>query len=108
MILFEYYFLPRFGKLERVQDYLLHPPFFKKKKIEGVSEDIKPCSLYIVLEANSLMGKDRSGSSDPYVSLTLGKTKYKTAVVSRCLEPKWDEKFELYDEEGRGEMNPRE
>ncbi|KAK1311177.1 C2 and GRAM domain-containing protein [Acorus calamus] len=36
---------------------------------------------------------DLNGLSDPYVRLHLGKYKFKTKVVKKCLNPCWDEEF---------------
>ncbi|KAE9609521.1 putative C2 domain, GRAM domain, VASt domain-containing protein [Lupinus albus] len=45
-----------------------------------------------VIEAKNLPGTD-NGSSDLYVRLQLGKQKFKTKVMKKCFNPKWDEEF---------------
>ena len=34
-----------------------------------------------------------TGTSDPYVKMRYGLTKYKTAIISRCLNPVWNEVY---------------
>ncbi|KAK9134086.1 hypothetical protein Scep_013614 [Stephania cephalantha] len=46
-----------------------------------------------VHEARNLRAMDLNGFSDPYVRLQLGKYKFKTKVVKKCLNPSWIEEF---------------
>lgn len=46
-----------------------------------------------VIEAKNLPPTDPNGLSDPYVRLQLGKHKFRTKVIKKCLNPKWDEEF---------------
>nr|KYP62815.1 Protein kinase C alpha type [Cajanus cajan] len=46
-----------------------------------------------VIEAKNLPPTDPNGLSDPYVRLQLGKHRFKTKVIKKCLNPKWDEEF---------------
>jgi len=49
-----------------------------------------------VLEAKNLVAADKSGTSDPYVVLTLGKQVHKTKVIDKNLQPVWNEEFHFY------------
>ena len=53
----------------------------------------------VVVEAEGLMAKDKhknaEPSSDPFVTLRHGKTKYSTSVHARDLSPTWNETFDL-------------
>eukprot|EP01147_Barroeca_monosierra_P011350 gene11349-3382_t len=57
------------------------------------SEDEGPCiGLRIIMkEGRNLMIADRSGSSDPYAVLSLGKNSYKTNYLSKTINPDWNE-----------------
>jgi phosphatidylserine decarboxylase len=48
-----------------------------------------------VQKARSLAPKDKSGTSDPYLVLTLGEAKEATSVVSKTLNPEWNQTFEF-------------
>lgn len=49
--------------------------------------------LVRVIEARNIPAMDPNGFSDPYVKLSLGKQKFKSKVVKKCLNPSWCEEF---------------
>ncbi|XP_027338602.1 C2 and GRAM domain-containing protein At1g03370-like isoform X1 [Abrus precatorius] len=49
-----------------------------------------------VIEAKNLPPTDPNGLSDPYVRLQLGKQRFKTKVIKKSLNPKWDEEFSFW------------
>lgn len=49
--------------------------------------------LVRVIEARNIPPMDPNGLSDPYVKLQLGKQKFKSKVVKKCLNPSWCEEF---------------
>ncbi|KAG8385906.1 hypothetical protein BUALT_Bualt03G0093800 [Buddleja alternifolia] len=46
-----------------------------------------------VIEAKNIPAMDPNGLSDPYVKLKLGKQKFRSKVVKKCLNPSWCQEF---------------
>lgn len=49
--------------------------------------------LVRLIEARNLPAMDPNGFSDPYVKLQLGKQRYRSKVIKKCLNPSWCEEF---------------
>ncbi|CAA3028956.1 C2 and GRAM domain-containing At1g03370 [Olea europaea subsp. europaea] len=49
--------------------------------------------LVRVIEAKKIPAMDPNGFSDPYVKLQLGRQKFRTKVIKKCLNPSWCEEF---------------
>ncbi|KAF2725853.1 hypothetical protein K431DRAFT_214885 [Polychaeton citri CBS 116435] len=48
-----------------------------------------------VVKGRNLAAKDKSGTSDPFLVLTLGDAKQATSVIGKTLNPEWNQTFEL-------------
>lgn len=57
-----------------------------------------------VIEARNLPAMDLNGFSDPYVKLQLGRQRWKTKVVKKCLNPSWGEEFSFRVEDLNEEL----
>ncbi|EEP75333.1 conserved hypothetical protein [Uncinocarpus reesii 1704] len=58
--------------------------------------DCKPLVLKTtVLRGRDLAAKDRNGTSDPYLVVTLGDSRQSTPTIPRSLNPEWNVSFDL-------------
>ncbi|TKA70171.1 hypothetical protein B0A55_05825, partial [Friedmanniomyces simplex] len=48
-----------------------------------------------VIKGRNLAPKDKSGTSDPYLVITMGDKKEATSVVSKTLHPEWNQTFDF-------------
>ena len=48
-----------------------------------------------VLKGRNLAPKDKSGTSDPYLVITMGDAKEATSAISKTLNPEWNQTFEM-------------
>lgn len=55
-------------------------------------------------EAKNLLAMDLNGLSDPYVRLQVGRQKFRSKVVKKCLNPVWREDFTFKVDDLNGEL----
>lgn len=80
------------------QDYFTSTSNMPKSGAEGRTGEHKGMGLVLrvqVLKARNLAAKDKSGTSDPYLVLTLDDSKEATSAVYKTLNPEWNQTFEF-------------
>jgi Ca2+-dependent lipid-binding protein len=71
----------------KAQNSLLSRP------ISLVAQSLKSTIYVNIIRARNLISKDIGGTSDPYVTVTIGPFTAKTSTRRRNLNPEWNESF---------------
>ncbi|KAI0406030.1 phosphatidylserine decarboxylase [Xylaria palmicola] len=65
-------------------------PMRSVKGEPAIARDMGLVLKIVVLRARDLAAKDRGGTSDPYLQLSCGETKFTTQCVPKTLNPEWN------------------
>nr|POE49218.1 phosphatidylserine decarboxylase proenzyme 3 [Quercus suber] len=71
------------------------PPKSPGSELKGDHRNMGLVVRAHVLKGRNLAPKDKSGTSDPYLVISLGESRQATSVVSKTLQPEWNQTFDF-------------
>nr|POF08181.1 phosphatidylserine decarboxylase proenzyme 2 [Quercus suber] len=71
------------------------PPKSPASEVKGDHRNMGLVIRAHVVKGRNLAPKDKSGTSDPYLVISLGDSRQATSVVSKTLQPEWNQTFDF-------------
>uniref|UniRef100_A0A8C6VAA5 Multiple C2 and transmembrane domain containing 1 n=1 Tax=Naja naja TaxID=35670 RepID=A0A8C6VAA5_NAJNA len=94
--------IPKEHHINKTSKFLIGLNFVRLSDLHKKAQLWRGIVSITLIEGCGLKAMDSNGLSDPYVKFRLGHQKYKSKIMSKTLNPRWREQFDLHLYEERG------